>query len=292
MENPIADSGERPYPRGGKFLSSFYMRNDPAKESETESIEVRCYFVRDRNALLVRGDFSPIYTDYYLHLMQHHIRHQPAQDQLIKDGLAALTLHLASRPWNEAIAWTLSWQDPLQNLFVTGNNRGGNIVGRIFTEGVKEREKNLFISQVTVVGQEPRQSMIEAETLDLFAIAEDFYRKSEQRPGRYFRFSEEDFVLVTAQPDCDLEWFEALDDEKIRHMDDSETLSLLETRQYRFDCGCSPERISPIIAGMTDESLRAFFGESETVAAGCPRCGARYVITQEALEAFEAEQGG
>src|SRR6056297_1594322 len=101
------------------------MLNDPDKEAAPEPIEIRCYFVRERNALAVRGEFSSIYTDYYLHLMQHRIRYGEEQDNILKDGLAAMTLHLASRPWNEAVAWTINWQDPLQNIFLTGSNRLG-----------------------------------------------------------------------------------------------------------------------------------------------------------------------
>lgn len=268
------------------------MPDEIAKLSEDDLIEVRCYFVRDRNALLVRGDFSPIFTDFYLHLMQHEIRHEPAQDSLLKDGLVSITLHLASRPWNEAVAWTLSWQDPLQNVFVTGSNRGGNVVGRLFTEDVRERDRNLFISQVTVSGQEPRQSLVEAETLDFFEIAESYYRQSEQRPGRYFRHSGDEFVMITAQPDCDLDWLHALDDEAIRNLDESETLSLLETRHYCFACGCGPERIFPIISSMTEPAIDSVFGDGEVVSAGCPRCGARYTITREALEAYRREHEG
>lgn len=266
------------------------MLNDPSQEAETDPIEIRCYFVRERNALLVRGDFSPLYADYYLHLMQHGIRHERAQDDLLKDGLAALALHLASRPRNEAVAWTLSWQDPPHNLFVTGSNRSGTVVGRLFTEDVRERDRNLLIAQVTAAGEEARQSMIEAEVLDMFRVAEAFYAQSEQRPGRYFRHSEEDFVLISAQPDCDLAWLATLDEDAIRRIDATETLSLLETRVYRFACGCSPERIFPIIAGMTEETLEEAFGGREVLAAGCPRCGARYVITREALEAFLRDQ--
>lgn len=266
------------------------MLNDPSKEAETEPIEIRSYYVRERNALLVRGNFSPLYADYYLHLMQHRIRYERAQDDLLKDGLAALTLHLAARPRHEAAAWTLSWQDPLLNLFVTGSNRGGNVVGRLFTEDVRERDRNLFIAQVTSAGEEARQSMIEAGVLDMFRVAELFYERSEQRPGRYFRYGEEDFVFISAQPDCDLDWLAALDDDAVRRVDASETLSLLEKRFYRFDCGCSPERIFPLIAGMTDETLETVFAEREVLTAGCPRCGARYVITQEALEAFKRDR--
>lgn len=266
------------------------MLNDSETQDGTIPIEIRCYFVRERNALAVRGEFSALYTDFYLHLMEHQIRHQQEQDEMLKDGLAALTLHLASRPWNEAVAWTLSWQDPLQNFFFTGSNRQGNVTGRLFTEDVRERDSNLFISQVTVDGGEPRQSMIEVSKPDLFSVAESYYRQSEQRRGRFFRHSDEDYVFVSAQPDCDLEWLESLNDENIRNLDHEEELGLLETRQYRFDCGCSPDRIFLIIAGMTDEAREEVFGEEESIPAGCPRCGARYVITREALEAYMQDQ--
>lgn len=266
------------------------MLNDPQKESEPEPIEVRCYFVRERNALAVRGEFSSIYTDYYLHLMQHQLRYDEGFDLLLKESLAALTLHLASRPWNEAIAWTVNWQDPLLNLFVTGSNRLGNVTGRIFTKDIKEQPTNLFYSQTTVDGQPGRKSMTEVDSLNPFSIAEHYYEQSEQRPGRFFRYSEEDFVLVAAQPDCDLEWFGNLSDERIQALDEEEDLSLLEKREYRFECGCSQEKIFPLIAGMGSTSRDEVFGSEEAIPAGCPRCGAKYIITREALEAYLKEQ--
>ena len=80
------------------------MSDDPDKDAVPEAIEIQCYFVRERNALLVRGDFSPLYTDYYLHLMQHGIRHSPELDGMLKDAMAMLTLHLTARPWAETVA--------------------------------------------------------------------------------------------------------------------------------------------------------------------------------------------
>lgn len=277
-------------PGSPTFLPKFTMLNDPAKESEAEPIEIRCYFVRERNALLVRGQFSELYTDYYLHLMQHKIRHEKERDQLLKDGLAALTLHLASRPWNEAIAWTLNWQDPLQNIFLTGSNRDGQVTGRIFTEDIRERENNLFFSQTNIDGQPGRKSMIEIDQLDIFRMGERYYEQSEQRPGRFFRYDEEDIVLITAQPECDLEWFTGLDEEKVRNIDETEELSLLEKRSYRFACGCSQARILPVIASMSGDSIEEVFGEEEVIPAACPRCGARYIVTREILEAYLREQ--
>lgn len=281
-------TGDRARRKDG-VKSATEMLNDPEKEAVPEATLIRCEFVRERNALFVSGDFSPVYTDFYLHQMQHSIRHRTGQDALIKDGLAALALHLASRPWNEAIAWTLSWQDPLQNVFITGSNRIGNIVGRLFTEDVRERDTNLLISQVTISGHEPRQSLIEAPSLDFFEIGEEYYRQSEQRPGRYFHLGDDRFGLITAQPDCDLDWLASLDAEAVTKLGEKETLSLLETREYRFHCGCGPERIFPIIASLTEEALESVFGDQEVITAGCPRCNAGYVITREALEAFRQD---
>ena len=47
---------------------------------------IESIFVRHRNALLLRGQFTPIYTDYYLHLMEHGIRPPAELDQMLKDA--------------------------------------------------------------------------------------------------------------------------------------------------------------------------------------------------------------
>ena len=262
------------------------MLNSPNKDAEQETIKVHCYFVRHRNALAVRAQFSELYTDFYLHLMQHGLRYDAAPDQLLKDGLAALTLHLASRPRGEATAWTLNIQDPLLNLFVTGSSRVGNVTGRAFVEGVKQGDANLFFSQVTEEGREARQSTVEFDEADVFRAVETYYRCSEQRPARYFHHGDEDYVMLTAQPDCDMPWFLTLDDESIRTLDDDEELSLLEVREYRFDCGCNVERMYPIIASLPAESALEIFDMDGKATAQCPRCGAGFALTREGLREF------
>src|SRR5690606_13038325 len=113
------------------------------------------------NALAVRADFGPVYMDYYLHLMQHSLRPDSNLDKTFKEALAALTLHLVSRPWREVTAWTVNFQSPPFNLFVTGDNFRESVTGRVFTEDVKEGEKGLFYAQVTEVNQPVRQSVVE-----------------------------------------------------------------------------------------------------------------------------------
>jgi molecular chaperone Hsp33 len=258
-----------------------------SNEPQDSNIEVRCYFVRNRNALAVRADFAPAYLDHYLHLMQHEIRMNPDHDGKLKDALAACTLHLASRPWDEVSAWTVHFSELNLNLFVTGNSREENIIGRIFTEDIKDDGKNLFIAQINDFPKEPRKSVIEFEINNsLFDITEQYYRQSEQRPARFFSHSEEDFVLISAQPQCDEQWLSSLDDEAVRKLSNDEELSLLETRKYRYHCGCSPERILPKLASV---SAGEIFGDRDAVNIDCPRCAARFRITRGDFEEVNRE---
>ena len=255
----------------------------------TESLEVRSYFVRERNALVARADFGELYVDYYLHQGQYGYNHSPAHDGMLKEALAALTLHCASRPWNEAWAWTIHFHEPLLNLFVTGDNRRGLIVGQIFTENVKDDGRSLFCADLVRERADSRRSTIEFRADDPFRIVEEYYAQSEQRPARYFRNGAEDFVMISAQPGCDLEWFSDLTDEKVQTLDQSETLSLLETRAYRWGCGCSQERMFAILAGIMRTDPAGLFADEHLIRVSCPRCGALHTITRESMEAYVSE---
>lgn len=261
-------------------------------ETEPGILEVRSYFVRGRNALVARADFEPLYIDYYLHLADYGLRYERAQDALLKDALAALTLHLASRPQDEGAGWTLNFRKPAMNLFVTGNSRPAQVTGRIFTEDVRDFEKNVFIAQTIRNGQTLRQSMVEFHGTDVFEAVEMFYAQSEQRLIRLFRYDEEDLVMISAQPDCDEAWLAGLAEEDVRELDKVETLSLLETRQYVWRCGCSMERLYPLLAKLTGRDLDDAFGNEEIITMTCPRCGARYRASREQFEAWQATQAG
>jgi molecular chaperone Hsp33 len=251
-------------------------------------LEVRTYFVRNRNALLARADFGDLFVDYYLHLSANQIQVAPAHDAMFKRALAAFTLHCASRPWNELTAWTINFQSPLVNLFLTGDNDTGAVTGRVFDENVKEGPKNLFFADV-VRGQQPkRRSAVEFEGSDPIAAVEKFYAQSEQRAARYFQLGEEDWVMLSEHPDCDLEWFRGLTVEQVRALDKTETLALLERRIQRWHCGCNQQRMMEVLAPTMRHDPEGLFGGDPKIEIRCPRCGARHAITREALEAFVA----
>lgn len=249
--------------------------------------EVRCYFVRKRNVLAVRGEFSGMYLDYYLHRADAGVEMSDVLDGMLKDALAAMTLHAASRPWKEVHAWTLNFQSPLANLFVTGDNTLAGVTGRVFTEDIRRGERSLFFSQVQTPGGLPRTSSVDFEGSDIFRAVEQFYRQSEQRPGRYFRYSEEDFVFLAAQPQADLDWLFSLDDDAIRRLDRDEELSLLEERSYSWKCGCTLERIYRVLSskGIAPDAL---FGGDAEVFVTCPRCAMRYRIARDRFDEWVA----
>ncbi len=250
----------------------------PSDFTKIESI-----FVRHRNCLLVRGHFPAIYTDYYLHLADHAIRYPGELDQMLKDALAMLTLHLTARPWAETIAWTANLRAPRINLFVTGSSTEEYVTGRVFTQDIREPDRNFFYSQTTVpTSQEPRTSTMEVDGRDPVLWISQFYEQSEQRPARAFRLDDENFALVAAQPDADLEWLESLTCEDVAKITETEETSLLETRPFRFHCGCTAEKIIPILGGWREKPEELFQGE-DSISVQCPRCAASYLINRDMI---------
>ncbi len=249
-------------------------------EGVEEFTRIESIYIRHRNVLLLRGKFAPVYTDYYLHLMQHGIRHQPELDQMLKDFLAGLTLHLVARPWAETIAWTVNLRAPRVNVFATGGSVHEEITGRLFTDDVREPDRNLFYSQTTTPQlAEPRSSVLEVDDRDPLRWVEQYYEQSEQRPARMFRHDDELFTLVAAQPDYDEEWFAALDRIGVEEIELKEETKLLETRRFRFHCGCDLGKILPVLGSWRDRPDE-LFGDSDQISIQCPRCAARYHVTR------------
>jgi molecular chaperone Hsp33 len=244
--------------------------------------KIESIFIRHRNVLMLRGHFPGIYTDYYLHLMQHGLKNPEQLDTMLKDLAAMLTLHLVARPWNETIAWTVNLRAPRVNLFVTGSSVHEQITGRCFTEDIREPDRNLFYVQTTVPGNDPGLSTIEVEGHDALAWVEALYRKSEQRPGRAFRLPDESFVLLAAQPDFDEEWLTGLDANDVAEIESFEKTKLLETRRFRFHCGCNLERILPVL-GAWREKPDKLFGDDQEITIQCPRCAAKYLVTRDMI---------
>jgi len=254
-----------------------------------DHITLNSIFVRERNALMIRADFSSLFAQYYLHLSEYKLKATSKIDHLFKDCLAGFSLHLVARPWKETHAWTLNLRAPRLNMFLSGTCVSQQVVGRVFTEDIKEAECNVLYAQVLEHHlDKPKQSVIELDYETPLSWIESYYEHSEQRPCRVFWLGEDNYVLIAAQPDCDLEWLKSLDVEAVKNLDQTETLHDLEKRQLAWHCGCSVEKLLPLLS-MWKDKLDELFIDGAACRAHCPRCAAHYLITRDKLEAFFAD---
>ena len=244
-------------------------------------------FVRERNVLFAMANFSDLYVEYYLHLKDNKIGMDPRADDLLKTTLAAFSLHCVSRPRNEVLAWTINFQDPLLNLFLGGDTEIGSVVGRAFTENVKEAEENVFYQEVAKGNKPIHRSVVPFEGNDPLAAVEAFYAMSEQRPARFFRLDTETFAIISAHPDFDEEWFRDLTEDDLRVLSVTEQVNPLETRIVKWECGCNQKRILQALEPVWRQSSDELFLGEELIEVNCPRCAGKYRISKEMMEAYD-----
>jgi molecular chaperone Hsp33 len=275
-----------------RFLGILITLPEMAEEPSPEiaGSVVTLDFVRHRNAMLVRADCGPLFTDYYLHLADQKLRYTPEQDALFKHALASFALHCANRPLNEHVAWTLNFQEPRLNVFLAGDNEDCTVVGRIFTENVKEAAENVFYCDtVPRRGAEKRRSVVHFQGGDVFKAVQAYYATSEQRPVRAFDLGEDHYAMLVSHPDCDLPWFNTVDLAGIKALEKTETLARIDRRLYRWSCGCTDQKILGAIAPAFRSDPEGLFGAGETIHVHCPRCAAAHTLTREAMEAYLAQ---
>ena len=254
-----------------------------------EGIEIRSHFVRSRNAVVIRATLSELYVDYFLHLAAHQLKPATRHIELFKDALAAFVLHCTARPRYEMIAWTLHFEQPPVNLFLTADTEEEAVTGRILADNVREMGGNYLYADVVDHNKPPRRSAVPFEGADSFRAAEAFYLQSEQRPAKLFATAPEEYAMVCSHPDCDTAWFESLTADTLRTIDQTETLSLLERRRYAWRCGCNQQKILRVLAPIMRKDPAELFRDEPSVQISCPRCAAKHIVTREAMEAYLAQ---
>lgn len=261
-----------------------YHETMPEQTAAEEFTTVQSISIRNRNCLMLKADFSPLYVDYYLHLMQHKMRNAETEDSIFKQLLAYFTLYLVSRPWKEYHAWTFNIKEPtLANYFISGASISEDVIGRVFTSHVKEPAQNMLFAQNLAQGKDPQTSVITLHSSTPALWVEDYYRQSEQRPARAFELSGDIYALITAQPDADYDWLAELTAAQAADIETTETTKLLETRRFTFRCGCTLERILPTIRAM-QKDFADLLSEQGFIEISCPRCGANYHVTPDQLK--------
>ena len=242
-----------------------------SRDPEISGVQIESRFVRYRNVLVTEADFTGLFVDYYLHLVDHGLQVQPDGDDIFKQGLTAFTLHCASRPRNEMVAWTINFQTPLLNVFLAGDNGPSTVTGRIFEENVRVAEHGLFFSDV-VRGRSPvHRSTISFPGGSPFQVVESYYRQSEQRIARFIHLGGDRIMLLTSHPDCDLNWLTRTTEDELRELDKRETLAPIERRTYSWSCGCSQQKILKVLAPTMRSDPDGLFAGDESLRLNCPR---------------------
>jgi molecular chaperone Hsp33 len=99
---------------------------------------------------------------------------------------------------------------------------------------------------------------------------------------------DDDYTVVVAQPDCDLDWLASLNVDAVRNIEQNEEVKLLEVRRLRFFCGCDLKKILPLLSSWKNRLDVLFEGE-ERIKVQCPRCAAVYPVTREMVSDFQED---
>ena len=250
---------------------------------------VTSYIVDDRDGLLLMADFSPLFSEMSAHFQRYDLNYDVLLEQLLRDGLVALSMHLLTRPGDEKVGWTISIQQPRLNLFFVGESGDGRVVGRPFEGGVEPRDENLFVSQVVRQHGQQHQSTLDVEGVDIFAMVEEFYRRSEQKEGRFFHDGPR-VALLQALPGEDEQWVKRVAAEEVFALPDKESTRHLCERTVHLYCGCDLAKILSVVSSTYGTDQEDLFGEDDAVEIECPRCGRRYFLGRQEYQEYLDEE--
>ena len=134
---------------------------DPGTPSAPEGVEefttVESIFVRGRNCLLLTADFSPLFVDYYLHLMQHGMRNEEPVD------VQATLMMLTARTITDAVK---KFARQTQEIYLCG---GGALNGALAQMIRQAAGDDMYVRSTSVLGVDPMH--VEAMAFAWFAWA-------------------------------------------------------------------------------------------------------------------------
>lgn len=246
---------------------------------------------RERNFLIARGHFSPIFEDY----LEHSRKWVGNPDGLIltmmKQALAAAGLYLTFRTLDENTAWTINFAEPPINIFVTSDASTGKVVGRYFEENVKTVDHNrIFVQAIRNIGK-PQMSAVRVKGFDILGIFGQYYEQSEQLPARFFEFGNDEYMMLNALPDIDEPWLMSISGQESMKLLRSAEVRMIEERTVTFGCMCDREKVFGVVHSMFAGKQAELFGEDAEVQVRCPRCGRSYCMTREDFERQEKSRG-
>lgn len=242
--------------------------------------QVTRHVVLAHEAVFIRTQIDGLFAAYLAHVERWEGIPDGLAQTMMRQALGAAILHMATRPPDETVAWTLNIRQPPLNLFFTAKNIDESVVGRIFTENVRTTDASRLFVETQAPKKEATRSAIEVKGLDVLQIFEQFYAQSEQNVARFFELSEYDLLMVLGLPDVEDGWMASLD------RDSALAASMVSPRPvdvhtFTFRCGCDPDRMLAVMRGLYADKADELFQDTDRVEALCPRCGHRWWISRK-----------
>lgn len=244
---------------------------------------LRRYIDHENDLLITRGEFGPLFEAYLDHVRRWESEPDHLSQTMMRQGLGAAALHLSARPFGETAGFTINVHRPPTNLFLTGDNTEGHLVGRVFTENVKPAESSRLFAQSQRNGSPSQQSTVEVEGLDVLLFFEQYYDRSEQTVARFFEESDSAYVMLLALPEADGSWLRELTRDRALGIA-SDAPKPLGTARFRFQCGCDSSRMMETILGLFADQPEELFRGEAGIEILCPRCGRRWWIDRSEFD--------
>ncbi len=249
-----------------------------------DSILVRCWVDRGREAVLTQADFAGMFRAHRVHAGRWQGELGDDELQLLERALATATLHLAALPPDEFVAWTLNLHDPPLNLFVSGDNTGFRVAGRAYLSHVRTTGHGRLYFESQRPHGKVQRSVLDVEGRDILNIYEQFFLRSVQLPTRLIDLGGTSMAFVQGLPRVDRDWLANLDAAQVKAILTGGTLENVEERRYRFACSCNQETILKVVRGIFRDKAEELFEGDDKVETLCPRCGRKWWISRDEFD--------
>lgn len=246
-------------------------------------VQVRRHILREDNAVLAVGDFRELFEAYAAHVRRWELPLDPLGEVIMRQMLAGAALQMSFRVPGERSAWTLNLKKPPLNAFVAGGGDTSTLTGRYFMEGVETAAESRLFVERSHPKHRPSRSMLTVEGLDALVVYEQLYERSEQIPARFLELDETEMAMVQGLPRAERAWVQSLDQSDVGGFLD-EDLETIETRDFRFHCGCDGDRIARALVRFFRREPEKLFQGEDGAETSCPRCGARWYIDRPLFE--------
>ncbi len=253
----------------------------------------------------------------------------PTAGAVLAEGLVAVALLSTDAAHDdEAVYIRLKVSGPVQGLLVEASGNGDlrgfpHMKALNDLDGAETIDPHTALGEAgsaeivrTVPGRILNQSMIKVNPPRLDKVLARFFYQSAQVPTAVAIVTRSDVagvlyargIMAERMPDTASETFvavlEAFQDgrvaarlaetERLADFADvfgSPALGPSTTRELRFRCRCTKEKIMSVLRALPGTELDEMIGEARDLHAACHMCGEDYVMTQEELKAIRAARG-